>query len=240
LAAACYLRWIARAVRGYDVTWRPERAAIAKLARVGGHLLVRTAALRGATVTATAVAGHLGPIDLAAHQIASNMWMLLALMLDAVAIAGQSIVARQLGAGDAERARRAAVRMINWSIAVGVVLALLVIASSGLLPNVFSDDPAVRDLSRFLFVYLALLQPVSGFVFALDGILIGAGDQRYLAVAMAVAFAAFVPLAVVVDLTGAGIGWLWAALLLFMAARGWGLAHRFGTNAWAVTGAVRA
>jgi Na+-driven multidrug efflux pump len=81
---------------------------------------------------------------------------------------------------------------------------------------------------------------VSGLVFALDGILIGAGDQRFLAVAMALAFAVFVPFAIAVDATDAGIGWLWASLLLFMAARGWGLWHRFGTNRWAVIGAVRA
>jgi putative MATE family efflux protein len=240
LAAACYLRWISQSVGGYGVGWRPERAAIAKLARVGGHLLVRTASLRGATVTATAVAGHLGPIDLAAHQIISNLWMLTSLILDAVAIAGQSIVARHLGAGRADAARRSAVRMINWSIAVGVVLALLVIVTSPLAPRVFSDDQSVRDLTMFLFLYLALLQPVSGLVFALDGILIGAGDQRFLAVAMAIAFAVFIPFAIAVDVTNAGIGWLWATLLLFMGARGWGLWRRFGTNRWAVTGAVRA
>ena len=240
LAAVCYLRWIAHAVRGFDVSWRPESAAITKLARVGTHLLVRTAALRGAMIIATAVAGHLGPIDLAAHQIISNLWMLLALMLDAVAIAGQSIVARHLGAGNAPSARSAAVRMINWSIAVGVVLGLLVIATSGIVPPAFTDDPAVRDLSRFLFVFLALLQPVSGLVFALDGILIGAGDQRFLAVAMAAAFAFYLPFAIAVDVTSAGIGWLWAAMLLFMAARGWGLYRRFDGDRWAVTGAVRA
>ena len=240
LAAFCYLWWIARAVRGQDVSWTPQRAAITKLARVGTHLFVRTAALRGATIIATAVAGHLGPIDLAAHQIISNMWMLLALVLDAVAIAGQSIVARHLGAGDAAAARRAAVRMINWSIAVGVALGLLVIASSRVVPPVFTNDPAVRNLTVFLFVFLALLQPVSGLVFALDGILIGAGDQRFLAVAMAAAFVAYVPFAVAVDLTGAGLGWLWASMLLFMAARGWALYRRFDGDAWAVTGAVRA
>jgi putative MATE family efflux protein len=240
LAAACYLRWIGQAVRGYDVTWRPERAAIAKLARVGTHLFVRSAALRGATVIATAVAGHLGPIDLAAHQIISNLWMLTALMLDAVAIAGQSIVARHLGAGNAPAARASAVRMINWSIAVGVLLGLLVIATSRVVPHVFSDDPAVRDLTEFLFIFLAVIQPVSGLVFALDGILIGAGDQRFLAGAMAIAFVVYLPLAIGIDVTNAGIGWLWGAMLLFMLARGWALYRRFAGEAWAVTGAVRA
>jgi len=123
IAAAFYLRWIAQAVRGFDVPLAPDRSTITRLARVGWHLLVRTAALRGAFVLGTAVASHLGPTQVAAHQITFNMWMLLALILDAIAIAGQSIVARHLGAENAVAARAAAVRMVWWSIAVGVLLA---------------------------------------------------------------------------------------------------------------------
>ena len=239
IAAACYLRWISQAVRGFDVSLKPDHRAISRLARVGGHLLVRTAALRGTFVLATAVAGHLGPTDVAAHQITFNMWMLLALMLDAVAIAGQSIVARQLGAGHAAAARTAAFRMVQWSIAVGFALGFAVLATRSVIPNIFTDDRAVRDLSTFLLLFLALLQPLSGAAFALDGILIGAGDMRYLAWAMFAALLVFVPLAIAVDVTDAGIGWLWAALLAFMAARCWGMYRRFDTDAWAVTGAVR-
>jgi putative MATE family efflux protein len=240
LAAACYLRWIARAVRGFDVALTPDRAAIARLARVGGHLLVRTAALRGAFVLGTAVASHLGPTEVAAHQITFNMWMLLALMLDAVAIAGQSIVARHLGAGHAPAARASALRMVQWSVAVGVLLGVAVLATRTVIPAVFTEDHAVRHLSSFLLLFLALLQPLSGVAFALDGILIGAGDLRYLAFAMTGALLVFVPLAVAVDIADAGIGWLWAAMVAFMVARCWGMYRRFVTNAWAVTGAVRA
>ena len=240
IAAACYLRWIALSVRGSDVALTPDRAAIARLARVGGHLLVRTAALRGAFVIGTAVASHLGPTDVSAHQITFNMWMLLALILDAVAIAGQSIVARQLGAGHAPAARSSAVRMIQWSVAVGFVLGFAVVATHTVIPIMFTEDHAVRDLSSFLLLFLALLQPLSGAAFALDGILIGAGDLRYLAFAMAAALLVYVPLAVAVDVTDAGIGWLWGAMVVFMAARCWGLYRRFATDAWAVTGAVRA
>jgi putative MATE family efflux protein len=240
IAAACYLRWIAQAVRGFDVPLAPDRATITRLARVGAHLLVRTAALRGAFVLGTAVASHLGPTQVAAHQITFNMWMLLALILDAIAIAGQSIVARHLGAENAAAARASAVRMVWWSIAVGVLLGAVVLVSRGVVPNAFTDDQSVRDLTRFLLLFLALLQPMSGAAFALDGILIGAGDQRYLAYAMALALLVFVPMAIAVDITDAGIGWLWAANLAFMGVRCWGMYRRFGTNAWAVTGAVRA
>jgi putative MATE family efflux protein len=240
IAAACYLRWIAVSVREYDVSLAPDRAAIARLARVGGHLLVRTAALRGAFVLGTLVASHIGATEVSAHQITFNLWMLLALILDAVAIAGQSIVARHLGADRAQAARTSAVRMIQWSVVVGFALGLAVLATHTVIPVVFTEDRAVRDLCSFLLLFLALLQPMSGAAFALDGILIGAGDLRYLAFAMAAALLVFVPLAVAVNVTDAGIGWLWAAMLAFMAARCWGLYRRFATDAWAVTGAVRA
>jgi putative MATE family efflux protein len=240
IAAACYLRWIAVSVREYDVALTPDRAAIARLARVGGHLLVRTAALRGAFVLGTLVASHIGATEVSAHQITFNMWMLLALILDAVAIAGQSIVARHLGGDRAQAARTSAVRMIQWSVLVGFALGLAILATHTVIPVVFTEDRAVRELCSFLLLFLALLQPMSGAAFALDGILIGAGDLRYLAFAMAAALLVFVPLAVAVDVTDAGIGWLWAAMLAFMAARCWGLYRRFATDAWAVTGAVRA
>ena len=107
--------------------------------------------------------------------------------------------------------------------------------------SILESVPVGKQLPKLRFhFFLALLQPVSGLVFALDGILIGAGDQRFLAVAMAAAFVAYVPFADAVDLTGAGLGWLWASMLLFMAARGWALYRRFDGDAWAVTGAVRA
>ena len=129
--------------------------------------------------------------------------------------------------------------MLQWSIAVGVVLGIAILATRTVIPTVFTDDHAVRHLSSFLLLFLALLQPLSGVAFALDGILIGAGDLRYLAFAMTGALLVFVPLAIAVDIADAGIGWLWAAMLAFMAARCWGMYRRFVTNAWAVTGAVR-
>ncbi len=240
LGAAAYLWWIATGVREHDVGLRPDHATMARLARVGGHLFVRTAALRGAFVGATAVAGRKGDTALAAHQIAFNLWMLTALILDAVAIAGQAIVGRVLGQGDAAEARAASDRMLVMSTAVAIVLGVALLATSPFVTNVFSDDADVVRVSSFLLLWVAALQPLSGVVFALDGVLIGAGDQRYLAWAMAVAALAYVPLAWAVAVVDAGIGWLWASLVAFMAFRAIGMWHRYRTNRWAVTGAVRA
>lgn len=238
LSALIYVVWVARAVRQHHTPMAPQARTITKLAVVGRDLFIRTAALRGAFVVATAIAARMGTTELAAHQIAFEVWSFLALALDAVAIAAQAIVGRLLGAGDAREARAASVRMLDWGVTAGVVTGLAVLALHSVLPRIFTDDPAVIALGSFLFVWVAVLQPLNGVVFTLDGVLIGAGDMRYLAFAMVVSAAIFLPAAGAVLATGAGIGWLWAALALFMVSRAVTLAIRFRGPKWAVTGAV--
>ncbi|MDH3753902.1 MAG: MATE family efflux transporter [Acidimicrobiia bacterium] len=237
LGAVAYLLWIGAGVRRYHVGLVPRGAAIGSLAVSGFHLLIRTTSLRASFVVAVAVAARIGDDDLAAHQIAFEIWSLLALSLDAIAIAGQAIVANLLGAGDGDGARAAGRRMIEIGVLTGCAAALLVVVSQPWLPGVFSPDPAVVSLAAFLFWWLAIMQPVNGLVFTLDGLLIGAGDLRYLAVAMAGASAVFVPLALGVAVADLGIGWLWAALVVFMMMRVVPLTHRFRSGRWIVLGA---
>jgi Na+-driven multidrug efflux pump len=144
-----------------------------------------------------------------------------------------------LGAGDADEARAAGRRMLWLGFYAGVVVGALVIAFHTVLPHVFSDDPRVLTLASFLLFHVAVLQPVNGVVFVLDGILIGAGDLRYMAWAMVAASAVFAVAGGSVIVFGLGIGWLWAAVGLWMVARLVGLGTRFRTGRWAVTGAVR-
>jgi putative MATE family efflux protein len=236
LGAAAYLGWIGRAVKAHGVSLGPHAAAIRALARVGLDLFVRTIALRGSFTVAAIAAARTGTVELAAHEVAFQILYLLALALDAIAIAGQSLVGRLLGAGDALVARSAADRMVGWAVALATVAGVALLLLRGVLPHVFSDDEAVRDLTAFLLVHTALMQPVNGAVFALDGILIGAGDQRYLALAMVGAAALFVPVVVVVRLADAGIGWLWFALEILMVARLATLFVRYRTGRWVVTG----
>jgi putative MATE family efflux protein len=238
LGTAAYLRWIIVAVHGHGVGTRPDPRRIGALARVGLHLVIRTIALRGSFVLAAAAAARIGTVPLAAHEVAFQVLALLALVLDAIAIAGQSIVGRLLGAGNALAARAAAYRMIAWATLVGVGAALVLLAGRTALPHLFSNDPAVRALTAFLLLHTALMQPMNGAVFALDGILIGAGDQRFLAWAMVCSAAVFVPAVVIVRATDAGIGWLWFAMEIFMLARLVPLAARVRTNRWAVVGAT--
>ena len=166
------------------------------------------------------------------------MWTFLAFALDAIAIAGQALTGRHLGAGDVPGARAATRRMVGWGIGSGVGFALVLAAASPLLAPLFTPDPQVRRLLITVLLVAAVLQPVSGVVFVLDGVLIGAGDGGYLAWAGIVTLAAFAPLAYLVWLTGAGLVWLWWAFGAFMLARLATLVWRERSGAWLVVGAV--
>ena len=236
VGAAVYLRWISGAVAQHGVQLGPDLATIGSLARVGLHLFVRTVALRGAFVVITIAAAHLGTVQLAAHEIGFQIMFLLALALDSVAIAGQAIVGRLLGSGDAVAAYRASRRMIGWATALGVLMAIAVLVVRSPVTHVFTDDARVRALATFVLLHVALLQPLNGALFALDGILIGAGDQRYLAYTMPVATLVLCVAVTIVWRDHAGLGWLWFAVELFMAARLIALVARFRTDHWRVVG----
>jgi putative MATE family efflux protein len=238
-AAAVYVHRVGQAARRHGADLAPHPARLAALARVGGDLLVRTAALRAALVVATAVAARLGSIDVAAHVIAFEIWNFLALGLDAIAIAGQAMVGRALGAGDGPGARNAGRRMIEWGVVLGALIGVLVAVLRTVLPQLFTDDGEVVALATFLLLWVAALQPVNAVAFVLDGVLIGAGDMRFLAGAMIVAAAVFIPAALLVLALGAGIGWLWASLGLLMATRASMLLARFASDRWIVLGARR-
>jgi Na+-driven multidrug efflux pump len=175
----------------------------------------------------------------AAHQVAWEIWSFLAYALDAIAIAGQAIVGRSLGAGDGEGARGAGRRMIEWGVALGIAVGVVLLVSRSLLPHVFTDDTQVIHLTAFLLVWVAVLQPLNGIAFVLDGVLIGAGDQAFLAWAMVVAAVVFVVAAGAVLALDLGIGWLWAAIAVLMATRASMLLARFSNDRWIVLGAHR-
>jgi putative MATE family efflux protein len=238
-AVTVYLLGIGREAAVRHVGLRPVGRAVGRLARVGLDLLVRTMALRLALAAATAVAARLGPAEVAAHQIAFELWNTLALALDAIAIAAQALVGRLLGAADPVAARAATRRMVELGIAFGVVVGALLLALRGVLPHAFTEDPPVLQLASFVLLFAALLQPVNAVVFVLDGVLMGAGDMRYLAVTMVAAAALFLGLAAILVATGAGLGWLWTAIGVLMLARLAALTARLRTDAWLVTGATR-
>lgn len=219
---------------------RPDAAGIRACARAGGPLLIRTVCLRAILMVATAVAARLGDVSVAAHQIAFTLWLLLGFGLDATAIAGQAIIGRCLGAGDPAGARAACRRMVQWGIASGIVLGLLLAAARPLIVPLFTGDPAVRDTLMPVLLIVALSQPVMGVVAVLDGVLMGAGDGRYLAWSMLLTLAVFTPAALAVPALGGGLVALWWAMTLMMLTRTATLRVRARSGKWLVTGAVRA
>jgi putative MATE family efflux protein len=235
---------VVRAARRHRTPLRPDPAGIRAGGTAGVPLLLRTLALRASLLITTYVATRLGPAALAAHQVTSTVWTLLALALDALAIAAQALTGRALGAGDLDGVRAATTRMVHWGLGGGALLGALLLAARPFVGPVFSPDPAVRSALAAALVVAALMQPLAGFVFVLDGVLIGAGDGRYLALTAVAQLVVYLPLALLVERYGpsgaAGLVWLWVSFAGgWMAARAVFLGRRVRGTSWMVTGAVR-
>ena len=205
--AAVYVVIAVRAARRVGAPLRPGASGVVRALRSGAWLFLRTASLRVAMLATVGVAAGLGTVGLATTQVGLTVFSTLAFALDALAIAGQALVGHALGARDADRVRLVTTRLVVLGIGGGVLLGLLTLAVSGVLGPVFSDSAAVRGSLPLVLVLIAAGMPVAGYVFVLDGVLIGAGDARYLAIAGAVNLVVYLPLLWVV---GDGLASLWA------------------------------
>ncbi|HEY2129269.1 MAG TPA: MATE family efflux transporter [Streptosporangiaceae bacterium] len=238
-AAAAYLAMVLRGARRAGVPFAPDAGGLRAAAVTGFSLVVRTLALQAVFIAITAIAAHQGNAAIAAHQIAIRLWILIAFALDAIAIAGQAITGRYLGAGDVAGARAATNRMIGWGVIYGVVFGVLLVAAIPVLPSLFAAAPDVRRLLVVILLVAAAQQPVAGVVFVLDGVLIGAGDQDYLALAGLAAGAVFAAGAAIVVAEHGGLVALWLAFSAWLLARFCTLTLRARGAQWLVTGAVR-
>ncbi len=219
---------------GAVVTFRPR--GVLRAAKAGFWLMLRTATLQISITVTTGVAAGMGAVALATHQVTNSLWSMLVFALDAIAIAAQAVIGRYLGAGDESMVRRLTRRMVGWGLLAGVVFGLVVALGRPLYEQLFSPDPAVQQLLRQVLLVLAAMTPVAGIVFVLDGVLIGAGDGRYLALAGLIAMLAYLPLALLVYGSGADLVWLWAAYGGYILARMITLAVRARSTAWMRTG----
>jgi MATE family, multidrug efflux pump len=238
-AAAIFTSVVVRGARRGGVGLRPDWPGIRASAGAAVPLLLRTLSLRVVLTIATVVATRIGTVAVAAHQVVFGIWSFLAFALDAIAIAGQAIVGRYLGGADIAATQAATRRMIEWGIAAGIITGLATVAARpGLIP-LFTTDSDVRSALEPVLLIAALFQPVAGIVFVLDGVLIGAGDARYLAVAGLGTMAVFVPCALAVLAFDLGLAGLWWAMGVFMLARLAFLSARAYGTRWLVTGATR-
>jgi putative MATE family efflux protein len=241
LSAAVLIGVVVRNARSHGASLRPDLPGIGRAAHAGVALVIRTLTLRASLLVMTYGAARLGATSVATHQLASTIWTFLAFALDAIAIAAQAITGRYLGAGDVSVTRTVTDRMTRWGLASGVVTGIGLAAISPVLGDLFTTDPAVRGLLTPVLLVAACFQPVAGVVFVLDGVLIGAGDGRYLAWGGVVTLVAFVPLAAlavwVAAGTSTGLVWLWVAFGLgLMGSRAVVLLHRSHGDRWMVTG----
>jgi putative MATE family efflux protein len=216
---------------GFDVS------GALQLLCVGRRIFVRSASLHAAIVVAAAVATRFGDASIAAHQIGFQLWTFLALALDSLAVAGQVIVARDLGAGAREAVFATATRLIRLGIVLAAVMALVVAALYDVLPRAFTGDAAVISRAHAIWPVFVVVLPISGAVYALEGVLLGAGDVRYLmwtVVAAAGIGAAFAGAALVF---GWGLVGVWLALATMNTVRLATASVRFRRRRWAVVGA---
>jgi putative MATE family efflux protein len=242
-AAVALVSVVLRLARREGASLRPDLPGVRRSAHAGGPLLVRTLSLQASLVTMTWCAAGLGATATATHQLANTIWTFLAYALDAVAIAAQAITGTALGAGDVARTRRTTDRMIQIGWVSGAVTGLALALTAPVLGPLFTSDPeVVRLLGRVLLV-AALFQPLAGVVFVLDGVLIGAGDGRYLAAGGVAVTAAFVPVALltvqVVSAPATGLVWLWVSFgAVFIGGRAAVLLHRARGDSWMVAGST--
>ena len=198
---------------------------------------MRTTALLLTFLFGSAVVARTGSASLGAHQVAFQLWIFLALILDAIAIAGQVIVGRTLGAGEAEDSFAAASRMVVLSVVAGAILGAIFLGTGSLLPRIFTSDPRVLARVAAVWPIFALMQPLNGAVFALDGILIGAGDSSYIMWSMVGSAAVFAPIAIASLVLHWGLIGIWVAILALICARFVLMGRRFLHRGWLVVGA---
>lgn len=239
--AAVYLLIVQRNARRHGVSLLPDWHGIRAMTKVGSWLMLRTLSLRIAILATVLVVTAQGAVNLAAHQLAMTVFTFLAFALDALAIAAQALIGRELGASNPAKARLLTRTMIRWGTGFGVVTGLLLAAAAPFAGALFTSDAGVQSVLTSALLVLAAGQPVAGYVFVLDGVLIGAGDAKYLAIAGVVNLAVYLPMLLAVPLWGpagaAALVWVWVAFSVgYMLARAMTLGLRARTDRWMVLG----
>jgi putative MATE family efflux protein len=236
VAAALFVR----ALLAERVSIRPQWTVLGRQLTLGKDLVLRSLAFQVCFISAASVAARTSAEAAAAHQIVLQLWFFLAMVLDSLAIAAQSLVGAALGAGDGGRARVLAARITRYGLIFGVALGLLFVAVEPVLPHAFTSDAGVLAQVPYAWWIFAGMQPVAGVVFALDGVLLGAGDAAFLRTATLVsAVLGFLPLIWAALLFGWGLLGIWVGLAMFMLVRLTFVVLRARRGRWAVTGAVR-
>ena len=221
------------ALRAERRPWRPSRETMTAFLRPAKDLLARKAGLQVSILVASAVAARMGTAQIAAHQIGYECWAFVSLVLDSFAIAAQSLVGAALGARDPAGARRIAWQVAGYGAAAGAFMGAALAAGWSVIPDVFTADAPVRHQVQLLWPFLAGMQPAAGVVFALDGVLIGAGDVRYMRnLTLVATLGVYLPVGVASWQLNWGIRGLWAGLTASILVRLAGMIWRTAGSRW--------
>jgi putative MATE family efflux protein len=233
---AAYVVVVGRLARTHEASVRPQRDGLRGSAQSGGWMFLRTVSLRAALLATVGVASLLGTDELAGWQVAFTMFSTAAFALDALAIAAQALIGKGLGADDRAGVRRVLGRTVAWGAWFGVIVGVAIGALSGVIGLLFTGDAEIAARIQPALLVLAVAQPIAGVVFVLDGVLMGAGDAKYLALAGGLNLVVFAPALLAVALLrpegAAGLAWLAVAFF------GVYLLARFATLGWRVRGSA--
>lgn len=235
-------QWLAallfgRALLVERVPLRLDGAVLRAQLVMGRDLVVRTLAFQACFVSAAAVAARFGAVALGAQQVVLQLWTFLALVLDSLAIAAQALVGAALGGGDVPHAKSVARRVTVFSTIAASALAAAFAVGASVLPKLFTDDRSVLAAIGVPWWFLVAQLPVAGIVFALDGVLLGAGDAAFMRTATVVsALVGFLPLTWLSLVFGWGLAGIWSGLSMFMVLRLVFVGWRAVSGRWAVTG----
>ena len=239
LMGAALVAVVVRGGRRHGAPLRAHPLRVLAAARDGVPLLVRTLALRAVLLLTTWAAASGGDVTLASYQVSATVWTFLVFALDALAIAAQALTGHALGAGDVARARALTALMLRWGFVGGALFGAVVVLVHRVLPPLFTADADVQASLAGALIVVGLQQPLSGYVFVLDGVLIGAGDGRWLARAALAQLVVYVPVVLAVRAGSGSASALWWGFGVFMLVRGVLLGWRARGPQWAVVGASR-
>lgn len=239
---AVYIAVIARHARRAGAGWLPQRDGLSQAGSSGGWLFIRTLGLRAAFLATVFAATSHGTEATAAYQVVFTIFSTAAFALDALAIAAQALIGDALGSRNAAAARLVLSRTVFWGIAAGAAIGAALALGSPVIGRVFTSDPGVLELLPPALIVLGVSLPLGGFVFVLDGVLMGAGDARYLAWTSMVNLVVYLPVLwlatrVVPTGTPALVAIVASFMIAFMLARATTLWLRARGGRWIVLGA---
>ena len=221
--------------REHAGSWRPRWEIMRRQLVLGRDLILRSLSFQVAFISAAAVAARFGTSSLAAHQILLQLWNFITLVLDSLAIAAQALTGAALGRGTVAVAKQVGQKVTVYSLVFAGALGAVFAVGAGLIPRIFTSDGEVLASISGPWWLMIIMIILGGVVFALDGVLLGAGDAAFLrTITIASVLGGFLPGVWLALLLDAGLTGIWLGLLAFIALRLLAVVWRFRSGAWAV------